>query len=228
VFGLFWIGSSIASDFKTSYTKTFTVPLSQPTSDTLIVRQMVIDDGGIVGDHDWDRDDYNQWNNDHDGIRFRDDTTVAISNLNLHFTNSPDSNFHLLIQKSSHGRNSRRAQELAQSLEFNYRQEGNVLLLPHDFTLPKGQPFRGQKLGIEIQVPVGKVFRTEGLDNNYYTNRIFRMRNGHFSYESNDYDSWDNDEYYKMTPEGPVGNKKDKTEENDSESTQNATDTTAG
>jgi phage shock protein PspC (stress-responsive transcriptional regulator) len=227
VFGLFWIGSSIASDFKTSYTKTFTVPLSQPANDTLIIRQMVIDDGGIVGDHDWDHDSYNQWNNDHDGIRFRDDTTVAVSNLNLHFTNSPDNEYHLLIQKSSHGRNSRRAQQFAEALEFNYRQEGNVLLLPHDFTLPKGQPFRGQKLGIEIQVPVGKVFRTEGLDNNYYTNRMFRMRNGHFSYESTDYDSWDNDEYYKMTTEGPVGKKKDKAEEDETEATQDNTDTIA-
>lgn len=228
VFGLFWIGSSIASDFKTSYTKTFTVPMSQPANDTLIIRQMVIDDNGIFGDHDWDHDEYNQWNNDHDGIRFRDDTTVAVSNLNLHFTNSPDNEYHLLIQKSAHGRNSRRAQQLAEALEFNYRQEGNVLLLPHDFTLPKGHPFRGQKLGIEIQVPIGKVFRTEGLDNNYYTNRIFRMRNGHFSYESTDYDSWDNDEYYKMTAEGPAGSKKDETEENDTETAPDTTDTTAG
>lgn len=226
VFGLFWVGSSIASDFKTSYTKTFTVPLNQPNNDTLIIRQMVIDDGGIVGDHDWDHD---EWNNDNDGIRFRDDTTVAVSNLNLHFTNSPDSNFHLLIQKSAHGRNSRRAQQLAESLDFNYRQEGNVLLLPHDFTLPKGQPFRGQKLGVEIQVPLGKVFKTEGLDNNFYTNRIFRMRNGHFSYESSDYDSWDNDEYYKMTTEGPKGKtEQTDTEENDRHQTHNTTDSTAG
>jgi phage shock protein PspC (stress-responsive transcriptional regulator) len=226
VFGLFWVGSSIASDFKTSYTKTFTVPLSQPNNDTLIIRQMVIDDGGIVRDHDWDND---EWNHDNDGIRFRDDTTVAVSNLNLHFTNSPDSNFHLLIQKSAHGRNSRRAQQLAESLDFNYRQEGNVLLLPHDFTLPKGQPFRGQKLGVEIQVPLGKVFRTEGLDNNFYTNRIFRMRDGHFSYESSDYDSWDNDEYYKMTTEGPKGAaEKTENEQNNQGQTNNGTDTTAG
>ncbi|RYZ49393.1 MAG: PspC domain-containing protein, partial [Sphingobacteriales bacterium] len=200
VFGLFWVGSSIASDFKTPYTKTYNMPITQPANDTLIIRQMIIDDGGIVGDHDWDHDG---WNNDHEGLRFRDDSTFAVSNLNLHFTNSPDSNFHLLIQKSAQGRNSRRAQQRAEALEFNYRQEGNALLLPHDFTLPKEQPFRGQKLGIEIQVPVGKVFRTEGLDDNFYTNRIFRIRGGNFSYESSEYDAWDNDKYYKMTAEGP-------------------------
>jgi phage shock protein PspC (stress-responsive transcriptional regulator) len=225
VFGLFWIGSSIASDFKTSYTKTYTMPLSQPANDTLIVRQLIIDDGGIVGDHDWDRD---EWNNDNDGVRFRDDTTIAVSNLNLHFTNSPDSNYHLLIQKSSNGRNSRRAQNLAEALDFNYRQEGNVLLIPRDFTLPKGQPFRGQKLGIEIQVPVGKVFKTENLDNNYYTDRIFRTGRGRFNYESVERDSWNNDEYYKMTADGPVGDENNKSEKKETDPNVNITDTTAG
>lgn len=207
VFGLFWIGSSIASDFKAPYTKTYTVPMSQPGNDTLLIRQMIIDDGGIVSDHDWDRDDHH-WDNNNNGIRFRDDTTIAISNLNLHFTNSPDSLFHLLIQKSAHGRNSRRAQQLAESLEFNYRQEGNVLLLPRDFILPKGHPFRNQKLSVEVQVPVGKVFKTEGIDDNYYTNRIFRVRHGHFSYETTDFPSWDDDEYYKMGADGPIEHKK--------------------
>lgn len=218
VFGLFWIGSSIASDFKTTYTKTYTLPLTQPANDTLIIKQMIIDNDGIVSDHDWDKDEYNDWNDDNNGVRFRDDTTIAISNLNLHFTNSPDSSFHLLMQKSAHGSNSRRAQRFAESLEFNYRQEGNALLLPRDFILPKGHPFRNQKLSVEIQVPVGKVFKTEGIDHSYYTNRIFRVKRGHFTYEPNNYPTWDDFTYYKMGTEGPINeNKKNKQEHDEVE-----------
>lgn len=204
VFGLFWIGATIASDFKTDYTKTIELPMVQPQSDTLIVKQMLIDNNGTVGDHDWDDEFSGRWNHDNDGIRFRNDTTIAISNMNLHFVNSPDSNFHLFIQKSAQGKNSSRAKLLAESLEFNFRQEGNVLILPSDFSLPKGQPFRAQKIGIEIQVPEGKVFKTEDINPHFYTNRVFRVRKGNFSYSSEDMPSWDDDIFYRMQKGKPA------------------------
>lgn len=204
IFGLFWIGASIASDFKTSYAKQSELPITQPQSDTLIVRQMVISNGGIVGDHDWDNEFSGKWEHGDDAFRFTDDSTIAIGNLNLHFSNSPDSNFHLLIQKSAQGKNERRAQQLAESLVFNFRQEGNVLILPNDFNLPAGQPFRAQKISIEIQVPNGKIFKTEGINHDFYTNRIFRVRRGNFSYYSEDMTSWDDDVFYKMEKGAPV------------------------
>lgn len=204
VFGLFWIGATIASDFKSDFTKTIELPMVQPPSDTLIVKQMVIDDNGTVGDHDWDDEFSGRWNHGDDAIRFRDDSTIAIGNMNLHFTNSLDSNFHLVIQKSSQGKNSSRAQHLAESLEFNFRQEGNVLILPNDFNLPNGQPFRAQKISIEVQVPKGKVFKTEGINPDFYTNRVFRVRRGNFNYHSEDLPSWDDDVLYRMEKDGPV------------------------
>jgi len=218
IFGLFWIGATIASDFKTDYTKTTELPMVQPQSDTLIVRQMMIDDNGTVGDHDWDNEFSGRWDHGDDAIRFKDDSTIAIGNMNLHFTNSLDSNFHLLIQKSSQGKNSSRAQHLAESLDFNFRQEGNVLILPNDFNLPKGQPFRGQKISIEVQIPRGKVFKTEGINDDFYTNRVFRVRRNSFSYHSEDMPNWDNDVFYKMDKDGPVSLEpkiKDSTDTND-------------
>lgn len=204
IFGLFWMGATIASDFKSDFTKTMELPMVQPQSDTLIVRQMVIDENGTIGDHDWDDEFSGRWNHDDDAIRFRDDSTIAIGNMNLHFTNSPDSNFHLFIQKSAQGKNSSRAKHLAESLDFNFRQEGNVLILPNDFNLPKGQPFRAQKISIEIQIPRGKVFKTEGIDPDFYTNRIFRVKRGNFNYHSEDMPSWDDDIFYRMDKDGPV------------------------
>ena len=194
VFGLFWVGSTIASDFKTSYRKTYPLTLNQPANDTLIIRQNTTDDGGEI--------DEDEWNNE--GIRFRDDSTIAISNINLQVERSPDSLFHLSVQKSANGRNSRRAQELALPLEFNYRQEGNVLYLPKDFTLPKGHPFRAQKLKVELLVPQGKVFRPEGIVSSYYTDRNFEMRPGRFHYRTVNYPEWNDNEYYQMGADGLI------------------------
>jgi phage shock protein PspC (stress-responsive transcriptional regulator) len=204
VFGLFWVGTTIASDFKTSYRKTYPLTLNQPANDTLIIRQNTLDDGGEVEDDGWDND----------GIRFRDDSTIAISNISLEIERSPDSLFHLSVQKSAHGRNSRRAQELAVPLEFNYRQEGNTLYLPKDFTLPEGHPFRAQKLKVQLLVPQGKVFRPEGIISSYYTDRAFEMRPGRLRYRTVNYPEWKDDEYYQMGADGPIGPKEEE-EQND-------------
>lgn len=214
VFGLFWIGSTIASDFKTSYGKTYPLALNQPANDTLIIRQNTLDESGEIDEEDWDNE----------GIRFRDDTTIAISNISLQIVRSPDSLFHLSVKKSAHGRNSRRAQELALPLEFNYRQEGNILYLPKDFTLPKGHPFRAQKLKVELQVPQGKVFRAERIVSSYYTDRSFEMRPGKFHYSTTNYPEWNDDEYYQMGPDGLIGSKEEG--EQKEESSEDNTDTT--
>lgn len=197
VFGLFWIGTSIASDFKASYTANFPLSLNQPANDTLIIRQSLQDENGMI---EWDEDDH-----DHEGLRFLDDSTIAISNISIKLTPSPDSLYHLWVWKSARGRNARRAKELALPLQLHYRQEGNILYLPLDFTLTKGAPFRAQKLKVELQVPKGKVFRAEGLASSYYIDRDFEVRHGRFSYRSTEYQDWENDVYYKMGPGGPIG-----------------------
>ncbi len=197
VFGLFWIGGSIASDFKTTYRKTYPLTMAQPSNDTLIIRQGNLYEGGEVEDGEI-------WDDDNDGIRFRDDSTLAISNISLRIINSPDSLYHLSVQKSAQGKNYHKAMELATPLVFDYKQEGNILYLPKDFILPKGTPFRAQKLKVEIQVPMGKVFMTEGL-RNYYSDRNFVIRPGGFRYHNVDYHQWDDNEFYKMTSNGPKG-----------------------
>ncbi|HEU4608371.1 MAG TPA: hypothetical protein VFS31_09700, partial [Chitinophagaceae bacterium] len=201
VFGLFWVGGTIASDFRTTYRKTYPLTLNQPASDTLIIRQRDFYKGGEVEDGEI-------WDDNNDGIHFRDDNTIAINNIALRITNSPDSLYHLSVQKCANGKNSQRAMELATPLVFDYRQEGDILYLPKDFVLPKGTPFRAQKLRVEIQVPVGKVFMTENL-NNHFSDRTFVVSPGRFRYRDIDYHDWDDNEYYKMTIKGPVGGAKD-------------------
>lgn len=193
IFCLFGIAGTIANDFKSRYGTTDTLVLAQPSNDTLIVRQSIIEDGNLVNINVFDDD------MDMEGIRFLNDSVIAISNINLHFTESPDSLYHLSVHRSSYGKNAARAKTLVNSLNFQYRQEGNVLYLPHDFVLPADQPFRGQKMKIEIQAPKNKVFKTEGLHSSMRRDFHYRVSSGNFRYEEHSHNrNWRNNTYFKM------------------------------
>ncbi len=199
IFGIFWIGGSILNDFKTRYRKTDVLQIIQPLNDTLIVKQVVLEDEGII--------DIMNWDGDNEIIRFRDDSTLAISNINLRFAKSPDSLYHLSLQRSAYGKNSARARSLIEPVTFNYKQEANTLYLPQDFTLPAGNPFRGQQLKIEIQVPVGKTFRTENISSRIYLDHSFLMGRGNFKYYTKQHHYLKDGQYYKMEADGPVSSK---------------------
>jgi len=197
IFGLFWIGGSILSDFKARYhSRPEDLALSQPSNDTLVIRQAILEseDGGIT-EYDWGSDD--------GGVRFKDDSTIAISNISLSIEKSPDSLYHMNLQRSANGKNSKRAESLATPLQFSYHQEGSVLYLPQDFSIPPHQPFRGQQMSVTIQVPVGKVFKTEGLIGSYYTQRSFRFGRNRWEYHTeNSDDDYEDGEYYRMMADG--------------------------
>lgn len=214
VFGLFWVGSSIASDFKAFYRKTYPLALSQPANDTLIIRQDNSEESGIMDEDDW---------NDQEGLRFMDDSTIAINNIALRIVPSPDNLYHVSVQKSARGKTMSRAQTYAEPLQFSYRQEGNTIYLPRDFVLPKGHPFRAQKLKLEIQVPVGKVFKTTDMDSYDYRDRSFTVKPVGFRYTTIDSWSWDDNVYYKMGTDGPIEQKQPEETEDRAEDNTNRT-----
>ncbi len=156
IFGLFWGISSIASDFQSSYRKTYAVNLQQPLTDTLIIKKALINKNGME-DEDWDDHSISHYN----GFRFRNDSTIALGNISLNLVCSPDSLFHMRLQKKARGRNSERAKMMAEAIPFRFYQNAKTLFLPIDFDLPYHLPFRGQKLNIELQIPEGKVFRID-------------------------------------------------------------------
>ncbi|MFT4061922.1 MAG: PspC domain-containing protein [Edaphocola sp.] len=207
VFGLFWIGSSIIGDFGKKYNKTYVLPLQQPLNDTLIIRQMpYANKGGLSGDADWDSDDNDfitEWNEDGNYLKFLGDSTLGISNIYLHFSPGTDNAYHLSIQKSAQGRTYERARMLAEAIDFNYQMENNVLYLPANFVLPKGRPFRAQKISIDVEVPKGKVFKAEGLDNHFRTNHIIRIGRSSIRFNALKDAKWANNVYYTMTAQGP-------------------------
>lgn len=202
IFGLSWIIGRIASDFKTEYTQTYNQPIVQPNNDTMIIKQLPFSGNGSISDISWDDDDFSL--NHNDFFQFKDDTTIAISNMSLHFAPSTDSQYHLNIQKSSRGRNMQRAEKLATQLNFVYSQQGNSLILPSGFNIPQQQPFRVQKINIELQIPIGKYFKTENLSRNFYSNKVFRIRKNNIKIDTENYPRLINNHLYKMTETGAV------------------------
>lgn len=192
-FSLFWIAGSIANDFKSRYRTTDTLVLTQPYNDTLIIKQRIMEDGHVVELLHFDDD------TDFEGVRFLNDSLISLSNINLIFTESPDSLYHLLVHRSAYGKNTARAKTLTTPLQLDYMQEGNVLYLPYDFNLPAGHPFRGQKMNIEVRVPRNKVFKPERLEESMHNDFRFKIGRGKFKYEKTYTNhNWQNNRYHKM------------------------------
>ena len=58
-------------------------------------------------------------------------------------------------------------------------------------------------MNVTIQVPAGKIFKTEGLIGSYYTQRSFRFGRNRWEYHTENYGSeYEDGKYYRMMEEG--------------------------
>ncbi len=189
------VAGLLINDFRSSFTDDESVAIQQPANDTMIIRQAVIDQKGVVKLRKWDHDDL--W------FRMKDDSTVLINNIRLEIVPSPDSLYHLIAHKKAYGRTIERAQAEAGSLSFYLAQEGNVINLPGSVVLPSGRPFRGQGILFELQVPEGSVFRTEGIDDDVYERMHIHVGVNNISYTINEDDAreWKDGVYHIMKRE---------------------------
>lgn len=198
VFCLFWIGGNIANEFSVRYKHKEPLAIVQPTSDTLVVRNIEInkDDEDIEYDYLGDEDD---------GLLIGDGGHLGIPNINFDMERSPDSLFHVMVQKSSHGKTTADAKALAEKIEVNFSQEQNILYIPRYFMIGGGKPFRGQKLKFVVQIPTGKYCKPEIWCNNTQYSYGFNRGRLHFKYRNVMQHS--DGQYYKMTNDGIEGNK---------------------
>jgi len=187
------VAGLIANDFRHSYSSTEVVSIQQPVGDTMIIRQAAPGTKGLVSLRRWYEDD-GLW------LKLQDDTTVLINNIRFEVVASPDSLFHLIAHKSAYGRTVERARSEAEMLEFSVEQEGNTIILPPDMSLPHNRPFRGQGIRFELQVPVGSVFKTEGIDDDVYDRMHIEVGINRFNYtiNNNDAKEWEDGVYHTM------------------------------
>lgn len=129
-----------------------------------------------------------------DGMYF-EDGAFYYQNVDFKTTRSNDSDFHIILQQHSQGRDRTDAEENAERIEYELVSMDSVLTLSSFIAIDEG-PWRAQRLTVILQVPEGKevVFMNYlyGIDNHTpvyrevghdYANRVFKMTASGLKYQ---------------------------------------------
>ncbi len=179
--------ASMASDFR-FYKKTDQeIRLAQPALSKLLIR---VDDPELEysGTFPW-IDDGRGWDLTRDSLK--------MANIKLRIDKSIDSNYHVTLWKYSGGENPEDAIRRAERIVYSATSRDSALILGSGFGIDKDQKFRGQKVMVEIKVPVGKKIRFDRSveDKLYPVNITIRERGNWGGRRDWDID-WDDD--YRM------------------------------
>jgi phage shock protein PspC (stress-responsive transcriptional regulator) len=93
-----------------------------------------------------------------DGLFISDEKLIS-ENIRLKVEKSESGKFEVLQTNFARGEGMTEGQQLASKINYEYRIEGNRLVLPSFFEIPKGEKWRGQRVNLTIKVPVGKWVR---------------------------------------------------------------------
>jgi hypothetical protein len=147
------------------------------------------------GTFDWineDSRDGSGWDVTEDSLR--------LSNVKIRVSKSPDALYHVSLLKYSQGRNRNDARDRAERLNYTATSMDSALIIGSGFGISKDQKFRGQRVIVEIKVPVGKMIRfDETVSKLNFTNiRIAERRR---NWRSEDWDiEWDDDTFHNWEP----------------------------
>jgi phage shock protein PspC (stress-responsive transcriptional regulator) len=84
------------------------------------------------------------------------DSTYYGEPVELRFEETPDSDFHVRVTRSSSGPSQREAGRLASNILYEYRFVSDTLHLAPYFSTPAADLFRGQQVEVLVLVPAGK------------------------------------------------------------------------
>ncbi|HVG15685.1 MAG TPA: PspC domain-containing protein, partial [Chitinophagaceae bacterium] len=104
--------------------------------------------GNFTWLHDNDGDGDGGWDLTEDSLH--------MSNVKINVRKSTDSFYHATVWKYSAGENRREALTRAEKVVYSASSLDSVLILGSGFGIGKANKFRGQKVMVEIKVPVGK------------------------------------------------------------------------
>jgi len=160
----------------------------------------------------------NHWYQFEDFQGFSDEDTVYVRNLRIRIVQSLNDSFQVKIVKLSNGKTVQNANELANKINFELKQEDSLLYLDKGIGINKIDKFRNQHIIMTIAVPIGKRIK---ITNNGWSQTNINIngrgiRTGTIDRITNDenwYDEWnepwDNESYqfekgveYKMTKTG--------------------------
>ncbi len=90
------------------------------------------------------------------GELFISDNKLISESIRLRVEKSESDKFEIVQSNYSRGQGVEEGQQLAGKIAYQYRIEGNRLILPSFFEIPKGEKWRGQQVNITLKVPEGK------------------------------------------------------------------------
>ena len=90
---------------------------------------------------------------------------LFLGNTSLCIVASPDSSFHLVVNKSARGQTEAEAKESAAEIEYSFTQHDSILQFNPYYKISDGKPWRKQKVETTLEIPVNKtVDMPTGID----------------------------------------------------------------
>jgi hypothetical protein len=150
------------------------------------------------------------------------DDSLTLNNVRLRIVKSKDSLYHMSAAKYANGKDENTALQNIREISYGFNQQDSTIWLDRGFSVQKGTRFRNQAVAIILQVPVGKrilIDRSVARRLNW-----FHMSMGHNDWEwedeynGNDYQYYNDNVEYIMTPGGLERVDKDKKNSEDDNS----------
>jgi phage shock protein PspC (stress-responsive transcriptional regulator) len=198
------LGASISRDFSnTSNTNPAEINLNtQPAGGRML---LAVTEPELVFNNNFWWDDNNDW----DGWNVSSDT-MRLSFVNFRFDKSPDANYHVYMTRQSQGRTENEARRRAEKIQYKISYKDSILDLGSGFAIDKESKYRGQRVEIRVEIPVGKRIRfDESVKYKLNPFRIkVRKRRGVNIEFDNDYHSfnWRSNIDYVMGEDGNLKN----------------------
>jgi phage shock protein PspC (stress-responsive transcriptional regulator) len=126
------------------------IAINQPQHGTIIVAvtSPALEYSGSYG---WITDEWEGWD--------LSDDTLRLSTVKFLYKRSLDSNYHVVLHKTSNGRNDQDAIQRASKIQYHISSRDSILDLGNGYAIDKESKFRFQQVEIEIQIPAGKKIR---------------------------------------------------------------------
>ena len=121
-----------------------TIELVQPVHGTITIRAQ----------HDPHFGDDFRHSDEAERLKF-DGDRVILGFTQTDVVQSPDSLFHLVIERIAHGPSMKAAAGLARNIQYNYEQHDSLLVLAPWYSFGNADRFRAQQVRFVLQVPVG-------------------------------------------------------------------------
>ena len=190
---LFFFIASMGNDWRYKNTVQQNVTTAPVDMNKMTVR---IDEPKIQysGTFGWINDD-----NDNDGGWDITDDSLRLSNVKIRVAKSPDALYRVVMYKESHGSSRADARQRAEKLTFTATTLDSALVLGSGFGIGKAQKFRGQRIIVQVQVPVGKMIRFDETVSKLELSNIRIEADRNWRNERWDVD-WDDDSYYDWEP----------------------------